>query len=585
MPEKKPKWLLFLIGDLILLGAAVFLFFLWKDQFPGGVSYGGKEGASAKTGYETEELEELPETEQIPAPLLPDPRPASFSPHCVPSTDPSNLIVGTDYVENDEVNESSSGFQPWYRMDFGAGADYTDVDGIVTFRGDPFRNSPSFGMASLEENRIEGVWSVETGGLTYGDASWSGSGWTGQPLMERWPKALRSHMNMYDWAKEKDDLMEVIYPCMDGYVYFLDLESGEPTRDKLYLGWTFKGAGALDPRGYPILYVGAGYNSYEGTSRAFIVNLIDCSVMYTFGNDDPYSLRGSLSFFDSSPLVDAASDTLIWPGENGILYLIRLNTDYDPEKGTLLIDPDRFVRWRYYSTRAGDGVFWPGMEDSPAVYEGYLFIADNGGNLLCVDLNTLQIVWAQDILDDSNSTPVLAVEKGKLYLYVSTSFHLGWRSSSSAVVPVWKIDAETGEIVWQTEYECYSQEGVSGGVQSTIALGEHAMDDYLFVTVSRTGDQNGGVLACLSRRTGMIFWEHRAVYSWSSPVCVYRADGSGVVLYCSCGGKMYMLDPDTGEELDSFGLSEGAIEASPAVYRDWVVVGTRGCRIWGIKLH
>ncbi|MEI3413380.1 MAG: hypothetical protein V8Q57_09485 [Blautia sp.] len=57
-------------------------------------------------------------------------------------------------------------------------------------------------------------------------------------------------------AKEDDDLVEVIYACMDGYVYFLDLKTGKPTRDTLNLGFTFKGAGALDPRGYPILYVG-----------------------------------------------------------------------------------------------------------------------------------------------------------------------------------------------------------------------------------------------------------------------------------------------------------------------------------------
>lgn len=33
---------------------------------------------------------------------------------------------------------------------------------------------------------------------------------------------------------------------MDGNVYFLDLKTGEKTRDPLYLGYTFKGAGALD---------------------------------------------------------------------------------------------------------------------------------------------------------------------------------------------------------------------------------------------------------------------------------------------------------------------------------------------------
>ena len=88
------------------------------------------------------------------------------------------------------------------------------------------------------------------------------------------------------------------------------------------------------------MYVGAGYDSNEGTARVFVVNLLDCSVMYTFGNNDEFSLRGNLSYFDSSALVDAATDTLIYPGENGILYLIKLNTSYDPEAGTLSINPD-----------------------------------------------------------------------------------------------------------------------------------------------------------------------------------------------------------------------------------------------------
>ena len=138
------------------------------------------------------------------------------------------------------------------------------------------------------------------------------------------------------------------------------------------------------------------------------------------------------------------------------------------------------------------------MEDSAAIYQGYLFIADNGGMLMCLDLNTLQLVWVQDILDDSNSTPVLSVENEHLYLYVSTSFHLGWRSNSTAPVPVWKIDAETGEILWQTDFECHSEDGVSGGVQSTIASGTNTLSDYIYVTVSKTENLAAGVLACLN---------------------------------------------------------------------------------------
>ena len=178
----------------------------------------------------------------------------------------------------------------------------------------------------MKKNKLTSLWSTKTSSITYNGATWSGSGWTGQPLMMKWPKEVKKAMNMYDWAKEKDDLVEVIYACMDGYVYFLDLETGEATRDTLNLGFTFKGSGALDPRGYPILYVGAGYDSNQGTARVFVVNLLDGSVMYTFGNNDPFSLRGALSYFDSSPLVDAQTDTLIYPGENGILYLIKLNT-------------------------------------------------------------------------------------------------------------------------------------------------------------------------------------------------------------------------------------------------------------------
>ena len=243
------------------------------------------------------------------------------------------------------------------------------------------------------------------------------------------------------------------------------------------------------------------------------------------------------------------------------------------------------MKWRYYGTRTSVGSYWLGMEDSAAIYDGYLFIADNGGNLMCLDLNTLQLVWVQDVLDDSNSTPVLSVEDGHLYLYVSTSFRLGWRSSTTAEVPVWKIDAETGEIIWQTSYDCSSEDSVSGGVQSTIAVGKEELSDNIYVTVARTGGQAQGVLACIDKNTGKVNWEHESAYAWSSPVCVYNPDGSGKVLYCNSTGHIYLLDGKTGDVLDCHQISEGVIEASPAVYQSYMVVGTRDCKIWGMELQ
>ena len=576
----------FIIAVLGLIGLIVFLG-MHSRPFTARRPMSGLEGEQVYQVEETELMGMIAKLEQ--AKIIPETEPAPeteipFEPYASETTQPSALVAYTEIEQDGVLLEDSSSFTPWYQMDFGYLERYAQPEGIVTFRGTNFRDDPTYGTADMKEHTLEGVWSRATGGLSYGNASWTGSGWTGQPLIVKWPEETRQIMNMYDWAKAEEDLVEVIYACMDGYIYFMDLKTGQDTREPMNLGWTFKGAGALDPRGYPILYLGAGYDSYKGTARSFIINLLDCSVMYEFGNNDPFSLRGSLSYFDSSALVDAASDTLIYPGENGILYLIHLNTNYQPQLGQLSIEPDRVVKWRYYGTRTSTASYWVGMETSAAIYDHYLFIADNGGNLMCLDLQTLQLVWVQDILDDSNSTPVLALEDGKLYLYVSTSFHLGWRSSSSASVPIWKIDALTGEIVWQTEYQCYSMEGVSGGVQSTIALGRNKLEDKLYVTVSRTGDPSYGVLSCMDRETGEILWEHKAIYAWSSPVCVYDSRGRGDVLYCSCNGKMYLLDGKTGEQKSEAILSNGAIEASPAVYEDFAVVGTRACKIWGVQI-
>ena len=203
---------------------------------------------------------------------------------------------------------------------------------------------------------------------------------------------------------------------------------------------------------------------------------------------------------------------------------------------------------------------------------------------MCLDLNSLQLVWVQDCLDDSNGSPVMSIEDGKAYLYASTSFHLGWRSSSTAPIPIWKIDAETGEILWKTEYDCRSVSDLSGGVQSTIALGKNNLSDHLYVTVSRTGGLANGVLACLDKKTGKINWEHKAAYAWSSPICVYDQKGDGRVIYATSAGMMYLLDGKSGEVQDELHVSGSCIEASPVVYDDRLVIGTRGCQICGIKI-
>lgn len=572
--KKKRKPIVLVIEILLLVVLAVALVYVVYSS----MQANDELNKPAPTPTPTAAPTPTPTPEPTPTPVgLPD-----FEPHAVEGTEPENLIKSTAIMVDGEVVEE---YENQYDILFDMPERYAQIDGVVTFRGDNFRSGAAYGTANVSSKSLSVVWKNSTGGLADSDGfNWTGSGWTGQALVAKWPEATRKNMTaMYDWAREKKDLVEVIHATLDGYVHFYELSTGEKTRDALFLGFNFKGAGALDPRGYPILYVGAGVDSSaKGSARALVVNLLDNSIMFEFGKNDGFADRGWY-MFDSSPLVSADTDQLIYPGESGILYIIHLNTKYDEANGTLSVDPDNIVKWKYKGTRTGSK-YWLGVESSAAIINHYAFLADNGGNLMCLDLNTLKLVWVQDILDDTNCSPVVSIEDGHPYIYISTSFHMGWRSSSKAEIPIFKIDAETGEIVWKTSYECYTVSDLSGGVQGTIAVGKNKLSDMIFVPVARTPGAGSGTLVALRKDTGEKVWEREtSVYSWSSPVDFYDKDGNGYLAYCNTGFNLYLIDGKTGDVLDQMNLG-GNIEASPVVYNSYIVVGTRANRTYCVEV-
>lgn len=572
--KKKRKPIVLVIEILLLVVLAVALVYVVYSS----MQANDELNKPAPTPTPTAAPTPTPTPEPTPTPVgLPD-----FEPHAVEGTEPENLIKSTAIMVDGEVVEE---YENQYDILFDLPERYAKIDGVVTFRGDNFRSGAAYGTANVSSKSLSVVWKNSTGGLADSDGfNWTGSGWTGQALVAKWPDATRKNMTaMYDWAREKKDLVEVIHATLDGYVHFYELSTGEKTRDALFLGFNFKGAGALDPRGYPILYVGAGVDSSaKGSARALVVNLLDNSIMFEFGKNDGFADRGWY-MFDSSPLVSADTDQLIYPGESGILYIIHLNTKYDEANGTLSVDPDNIVKWKYKGTRTGSK-YWLGVESSAAIINHYAFLADNGGNLMCLDLNTLKLVWVQDILDDTNCSPVVSIEDGHPYIYISTSFHMGWRSSYKAEIPIFKIDAETGEIVWKTSYECHTVSDLSGGVQGTIAVGKNKLSDMIFVPVARTPGAGSGTLVALRKDTGEKVWEREtSVYSWSSPVDFYDKDGNGYLAYCNTGFNLYLIDGKTGDVLDQMNLG-GNIEASPVVYNSYIVVGTRANRTYCVEV-
>lgn len=509
-------------------------------------------------------------------------------PQAVASTLPELYGIQTSLLVNGQVTGEFER-QEAIRFD---GSDYTALEGIVTFRGNNYRSSAVYGIADINEKKFDTslTWNIETGRLkkTVKDGYWTGSCWTGQPLIVRWDEDIKQNMNLYEDKKAKKDLVEVIYSTADGNIYFLDLDDGSATRDKISLGFPIKGTGSIYPSGVPLYFVGAGDSMGDNCARAFIIDLLKGEVIYEYGYNDEYSDRtdnNKFHAYDSSPLIDVETDTLIQPGENGILYTMKLNTVYDGK--SVSVNPGELVKWKYTTDRSRKDVdtYWLGMESSAAAWNGYLYIADNCGDLFCIDINSMEVIWIQDLEDDSNASPVFEMveEDGTGYIYISTSLHWTADSKSRGSIPVLKINAATGEKVWERRYDCYTVSGVSGGVQATALLGQNNISDLVYFAIARTGGESKGRIVALSKETGEEVWACvMSDYTWSSPIALYDENGDGYVILCDSTGNMYMLDGRTGELYDTFNLGGDNIEASCAAFENTIVVGTRGRKIYGV---
>ena len=467
----------FLVLALLILALGV-LILLLVSLFSGGSS--GQSGApiqstesqQKKGGIFSFLVRETPTPTPSPTPTptpVPTPSPTPKpTPHFVESSNPErygyvpHLWVGDKELEGKEIDPGS--YTRKEEISFGDADEYAQVDGVLTFRGNNYRNMSATSEVNLTEFKMTEVAKVSIGAMKKGSGSgsWTGCGWTGQPLIVQWSDEVKAVMNLYDWAKQKADLVEVIYPTEDGHIYFLDLETGKATRPDKDFRKPFKGTGSIDPRGLPLLYVGSGdeYEEEDQKSRAMIISLIDGRTLYEFGiqGKDPFAKR-AWNAYDSAPLVDAKTDTLIWPAESGILYTMKLNTVFDAKGGTISVNPSQFVKLRYdarnsYDQRenfdtADTSHKWLGYEGSASVWNGFIYLASNDGLFQCIDLNTMQIKWIADTLDDTNASPVLEViSETEAYLYVGTSLHFT-KVNNKGVTPFFKIDAMTGKIVGQ----------------------------------------------------------------------------------------------------------------------------------------
>ena len=518
-------------------------------------------------------IETEPPVIETEAPTEP---PVIFAPAMTDVSNPQNFGIEWEIIENEQLVESYTRAEP---ISFGESSEYFALPGIATFRGNNYRDNATYGTATVTSKKLTKVWSHVIGQLD----DWGGCAWTGQPLVVQWDDETKAIMNLYDSKKEKEGLVEVIYATLDGYIHFYDLEDGKETRDPIKMNVNFKGAGALDPRGYPLLYVGAGLYTFNKTPRMYVVSLITGEILYEYGNKETFHERNWIAF-DSSPLVDAETDTLIWPGESGILYTIKLNTEYDKAAGTISVNPDTPVKTRYRSDYSKSGRYL-GYESSVSIVDNYLYVSENGGLFQCIDLNTMELVWAQDTKDDSNSSPVFEWGEDETgYIYTAPSLHWTAKGNKGSV-SIYKLNAQTGEIVWELSRDCTTVKDVSGGVQSTPLMGKKGtnIEDLIIYIVARVPSAYDGTMIAINRETGEVVWEiPTRNYAWSSPVAFYTDDGKAYVAFVNASGKLRLVDGATGEILSELGFDQTA-EASPVVFGDMMVLGTRE-GVYGIKI-
>ena len=92
-------------------------------------------------------------------------------------------------------------------------------------------------------------------------------------------------------------------------------------------------------------------------------------------------------------------------------------------------------------------------------------------------------------------------------------------------------------------------------------------------------------MIAFDKETGKEVWRwDMDNYTWSSPVAVYTEAGEGYLVSFDSQGGGFLLDGATGEILDTTDVGS-LVEASPVVYENRLVVGTRGQLILGMDLQ
>jgi hypothetical protein len=451
--------------------------------------------------------------------------------------------------------------------------DEENPEGIFTFRGGNQRNSPVRESLSLQPKKIIRSWEFRTAidSMNGPFGYWGGgAGWTGQPLVVNWNKSEISQLNnLNPQFLSKNELKEIIQISLSGKIYFLDFETGAETRPPLFIRNPIKGTPSIDPKNKDLLFVGQGI-PHRGNMAWRVFHLKKQSLLHEEILPSAFSLR-KWGACDASPLLDTSSTTLIWPTESGVIY----RTNYSDTSFSVI---DQF-RYRLAASAH------QGIESSPCAYKQLGYFTDNGGNVFCADLRTMQPRWHFFNTDDSDASPVLSIEKENPFIFIGNEVD---KQGPKGFGYLRKLDGLTGKEVWRFEKECYSSVGEkvnNGGVLATTLVGRNQASNVVYTIFSRTTINGAGELIALNKETGaQIFKVPFLQYSWVSPIALYDQNGYPTLFVPTVGGVIYLIDGMNGSILysENFGCT---FESSPIAWGNRIIQPARGNKIFSFILE
>lgn len=453
--------------------------------------------------------------------------------------------------------------------------DYASENGVFCFRGNPQRNSPTRGVLEIEPSRIKVMWEFETEQdnrkTKYG--KWGGgTGWTGQPLLVKWPQKTKEKLAgiTSDFSNE-NDATEVIIGSLCGKVYFLNFLTGKITRPALAINNPIKGTVSVDPRMNGLLYVGQGIPNGKRFGSYIFDMFSGNEIFYRSGLDNTAQRRWGA--FDSNPLIDPKTGYCFQPAENGQIYKTKV-TDKTNIKET--------VKFNY--TTEQDATL--GIESSFAAWNNLGFFGDNSGTVFCVDLISMKPMWSIDNYDDTDASMVIDVENKQPFLYIANEVD---KQGAKGIAYIRKINALTGKEVWAQKKTCYGSKlngkTNSGGVLATLLVGKKRAINLVYGIYSRIDDQNRGEFVALNKKTGKVqFTVPMDNYSWASPIDLYDKKGNCYLFFTDVRGTIYLINGVTGKVIIKQKM-DAIWESSPVAWDNKIILGSRGNKIFGFELY